>query len=275
MIDKVTVLRLNNIHLEIYFPNGLLEFTSDSKIEELDLCKSRLSVLPPSIGKLQCLRKLYLDYNELTTLPFSISHCTKLDYLSLTFNKICYFPGILLSMSSLKDMRRHSNPTDYSISLLASARLSGYIRQVNINDGQSKHKDEVPSLKNLAIQKGLSANITQPYWRNKKIPYMLIRQLDDAQHCHQICEYCHCSVHKDSHNGIYLQWLCEEFLGLKTLPFQSFACMQACAEALVADIVPCQQHIMQGTNTRDKHLVHLNISRPTKLSSRTPSCVLQ
>ena len=137
----------------------------------------------------------------MTTLPFSISHCTKLDYLSLTFNKICYFPGVLLSMSSLKDMRRHSNPTDYSISLLASARLSGYIRQVNINDGQSKHKDEVPSLKNLAIQKALSANITQPYWRNKKIPYMLIRQLDDAQHCHQICEYCHCSVHKDSHNG--------------------------------------------------------------------------
>ena len=176
-------------------------YHADSKIEELDLCKSQLSMLPPSIGKLQHLRKLYLDYNELTTLPFSISHCTNLNYLSLTFNKICFFPGVLLSMSSLKDVRRQSNPTDYSISLLASARFSNYIRQVSRNGGYSITTDEVPSLKMLALQKALSANITQPYWRNKKIPYMLIRQLDNAQHCHQICEYCHCSVHKDSENG--------------------------------------------------------------------------
>lgn len=159
--------------------------------------------MPPSIGKLQHLRKLYLDYNELSTLPFSIYHCTHLDYLSLTFNKICFFPGVLLSMSSLKDLRRQSNPTDYSISLLASARFSNYIRQISINDGYSKHanKDEVPSLKKIALQKALSANITQPYWKNKKIPCMLIRQLDNAQCCHWICEYCHCSIHKDTHNG--------------------------------------------------------------------------
>ena len=182
-----------------------LQFTSDSKIEELDLCKSHLSTLPPSIGKLQHLRKLYLDCNELTTLPFSICHCTNLNYVSLTFNKISFFPGVLLSMNSLRDIRRHSNPTDYSISMLVSARFSNYIRQVTVNDVSSKYgtnRDEVPSLKMMAIQKALSANITQQYWRNKNIPHMLIRQLDNAQLCHRVCECCHSTIHNESsHNG--------------------------------------------------------------------------
>ena len=164
------------------------------------MCKSQLTVLSPSIGKLQHLRKLYLDYNELTTLPFSLCHCTGLSYVSLTFNKICFFPGVLLSMTSLKDLRRQSNPTDYSLYLLASARSSSYIRQVAISN-HCVGRDEVPSLKKIAIQKALSANITKPYWRNEKIPCMLVRQLDNAQFFHHICEYCYCSVHKDDCNG--------------------------------------------------------------------------
>ena len=74
--------------------------------------------------------------------------------------------------------------------------------------------------------------------------------------------------------GIFVQWLHEDFLGLKMLPFQSFACSQVCAEALVADLVPRQQHIMQGINVHDKYLMHLNISRSSR-SSRTSSCFLQ
>ena len=75
--------------------------------------------------------------------------------------------------------------------------------------------------------------------------------------------------------GIFVQWLHEEFLGLKMLPFQSFTCSLACAESLVTDLIPQQQHIMEGANLHDKHLVHLDISRPAKSSSRTSSCLLQ
>ena len=105
-------------------------------------------------------------------------------------------------MNSLKDLRRHSNPTDYSISMLVSARFSNYIRQVSMNEDKCiSSREEVPSLKMVAIQKALSASITQPYWRNKNIPHMLIRQLDNAQLSHWVCECCHSTVHKDSHNG--------------------------------------------------------------------------
>lgn len=180
------------------------QFPVDSKIEELDLCKSQLHALPPSIGKLQHLRKLYLDYNELTTLPFSICHCTKLNYLSLTFNKFSFFPGVLLLVTSLKDMRRQSNPIDHSLSILASARFTNYIRQVYVNDGHSTTGDEVPSLKCMTIPKALSMNIRQPYWRNKNLPYLVVNQLDNALCCHQICEYCYCSVHEDDLKGFHI-----------------------------------------------------------------------
>lgn len=257
------------------------------------MCKSHLSVLPPSIGKLQHLRKLYLDHNGLTTLPFSIYHCTRLNYLSLTFNKISFFPGVLLLMTSLKDVRRQSNPTDYSISQLASVRDLNYIRQVSVSDVCNKWSaNEVPSLKEIAIQKALSANITRPYWRDENLPYILIRQLDKALFCHRVCECCHCCVAEDSFNGncnldiifvtfyicvcagIFIQWLHEEFLGLKMLPFQSFACTPACATALINDLIPRQQHIVQDANRCDQHLVKLNTSKPARSSSRA-SCHLQ
>ena len=168
---------------------------------------TKLNILPPSIGKLQCLKRLYLDHNRLKTLPFSISHCRYLTYLSLTFNKFSFFPGMLLTLTCLTDLRRQSNPTQPSLSLLAGARSSNYIRQVKCSPSKShmKSASEVPSLREMVMHTAVLSNIGQPYWKDKSIPYMIVHQLDSAQNDYLICDNCHCAVRKGNHEG-KMQW---------------------------------------------------------------------
>ncbi|XP_065882620.1 uncharacterized protein [Dysidea avara] len=204
-IDNVRILRLKNLNLGEYLPDGLLEFTPSSCIEELDLSMTRLNILPASIGKLQSLKRLYLDHNGLKTLPFSISHCTYLTYLSVTFNKFSYFPGVLLSLTCLADLRRQSNPTQPSLSLLAGARPSNYIRRTKCSPSKSdvKSTGEVPSLREMVMHTAVLSNIGRPYWKNESIPYMIVRQLDLAQNDYLICDSCHCAVHKDQNEAMH------------------------------------------------------------------------
>lgn len=165
---------------------------------------TKLNTLPPSIGKLQCLKRLYLDHNGLRTLPFSITHCKHLTYLSLTFNKFSFFPGVLFTLTYLTDLRRQSNPTQPSLSLLAGARFSNYIRQIKCRSNKSDVKSygQVPSLRQLVIHSAILSNIGRPYWRDKSIPHMIVRQLDSAQEDYMICENCHCAIHKSDHEGL-------------------------------------------------------------------------
>jgi len=164
---------------------------------------TKLNVLPPSIGKLRCLKRLYLDHNGLKTLPFSISHCKYLAYLSLTFNKFSFFPGMLLTLTCLTDLRRQSNPTQPSLSLLAAARSSNYIRQVKCSPSKSdvKSTSEVPSLREMVMHTAVLSNIGQPYWKDESIPCMIVHQLDSAQNDYLICDNCHCAVRKGNCEG--------------------------------------------------------------------------
>jgi len=73
--------------------------------------------------------------------------------------------------------------------------------------------------------------------------------------------------------GVFVEWLHEEFLGLKMLPFQSFTCSSTCADALVKQLKPKQEHIMEDANPNNNYQLQLNSS--AKSTNRTSSCSIQ
>ena len=73
--------------------------------------------------------------------------------------------------------------------------------------------------------------------------------------------------------GVFVEWLHEEFLGLKMLPFQSFTCSSTCADALVKQLKPKQEHIMEDANPHNNYQLRLNSS--AKSTNKTSSCSIQ
>ena len=55
-------------------------------MQKFSLIYNQLSVLPPEIGQLQQLQKLWLDHNQLSILPVEITHLQQLEYLDIAQN---------------------------------------------------------------------------------------------------------------------------------------------------------------------------------------------
>ena len=68
----------------------------------LGLSHNRIQRLPRSIGKMESLRVLLLDYNRLEELPDELFMLTKLERLSLARNKLTKLPRVIGNLKSLK-----------------------------------------------------------------------------------------------------------------------------------------------------------------------------
>ncbi len=72
---------------------------------ELDLQAFGLTALPPEIGQLTSLRKLYLQDNQLTALPPEIGQLERLDRLWLQRNRLLTLPAEVGHLKALTDLR--------------------------------------------------------------------------------------------------------------------------------------------------------------------------
>ena len=78
-------------------------------ITTLDLYQKNLELLPPEIGELSALKKLYLDDNKLETLPSEIGNLSALKGLYLENNKLESLPREIGNLSALKELYLNDN----------------------------------------------------------------------------------------------------------------------------------------------------------------------
>ena len=77
----------------------------------MSLKSNNLELIPPDIGRLGQLEKLYLTNNRLQngSIPYTLEFCIKLEELYLDDNLLDALPSILLRIPSLKKVHRHGN----------------------------------------------------------------------------------------------------------------------------------------------------------------------
>lgn len=91
----------------VSFTLGALgDFTS---LKVLDLSYLGLESLPPSIGKLKMLKRLYVIRNEITSLPEEIGELLELKTLFCAYNRLTSLPRSLGKLVRLKVLSCHSN----------------------------------------------------------------------------------------------------------------------------------------------------------------------
>ena len=79
-------------------------------MQELSLSSNKLSLLPPEIGALISLRRLWLDNNILSELPHEIGALTSLEELILTNNSIVSLPATVGALTKLHQLDIGDNP---------------------------------------------------------------------------------------------------------------------------------------------------------------------
>jgi len=84
----------------------------DRHVVQLGCYKSELTSLPETIGNLQSLQILDLDYNNITSFPETIGNLQSLQTLRLIGNKLTSLPEVLGQLSSLESLVLYDNQLD-------------------------------------------------------------------------------------------------------------------------------------------------------------------
>ena len=87
----------------------IIQFVAKEKLTKLDLRGSKLTVLPPEIGRLTKLSKLYLNGNQLTVLPPEIGQLTQLSDLYLSGNQLTVLPPEIVQLTKLSKLNLSGN----------------------------------------------------------------------------------------------------------------------------------------------------------------------
>eukprot|EP00879_Flechtneria_rotunda_P016862 GHRR01017651.1.p1 GENE.GHRR01017651.1~~GHRR01017651.1.p1 ORF type:complete len:193 (+),score=58.59 GHRR01017651.1:572-1150(+) len=74
------------------------------------LYSNQLTSLPPQLGKLRQLRKLWVDRNKLTAVPEQLGDCSALQELYLDHNQLKTLPASLAKLSHLRKLYLENNP---------------------------------------------------------------------------------------------------------------------------------------------------------------------
>uniref|UniRef100_A0A8C2ZHS9 Protein scribble homolog n=1 Tax=Cyclopterus lumpus TaxID=8103 RepID=A0A8C2ZHS9_CYCLU len=101
-------LALNDVSLQA-LPNDIGKYVHVSlsflvKLEQLDLGSNELEVLPDTLGALPNLRELWLDRNQLSSLPPELGNLRKLVCLDVSENRLEELPSELNGLLALTDL---------------------------------------------------------------------------------------------------------------------------------------------------------------------------
>jgi len=87
-------------------PEELFKLTS---LEYLQLCRSQIETIPPSIGNLINLKELSLTMNDIKVLPEELFKLSNLEILDLSFNKIKTISSSIGNLTNLKELHLSFN----------------------------------------------------------------------------------------------------------------------------------------------------------------------
>ncbi|CAG8622707.1 6541_t:CDS:2 [Dentiscutata erythropus] len=108
-------------------------FPCKNEVRLSDLNISNLILLAPAVPYLVSLRKLYLQYNKLTTIPESLFHLKSLEELHLQCNKLISIPPHIGFLTSLRELFLHNNQIRKMPSQIRECKKCSFI---NLNDNK-------------------------------------------------------------------------------------------------------------------------------------------
>ncbi len=86
----------------------------------LDLSAWGLTVLPPEIGRVKTLERLYLSHNQLRSLPDELSALSRLEELYVNDNQIAALPDGIVKLGKLRVLRLDEIGSKNSVQRLVS-----------------------------------------------------------------------------------------------------------------------------------------------------------
>merc|ERR1719481_728838 len=199
-----------------------------SNVKTLSLRNNFLDTLPPDIGRLNKLEKLFLTNNKLQnkSIPFTIAFCRNLTELYIDNNLLDALPGTLLLIESLERVHRHGNHNYFK------ATFMWY--HTDINDrileccgDQQPPITTSPSLQKLAATAIIGARIN---FYQSLIPNRIKDYLSQLCEGIELCSNCSMPGYKTS-SSFKVFTFKNPYLGNTCVPFQHWACSLECARA--------------------------------------------
>ena len=202
----------------------------------MSLKSNNLELIPPDIGRLGQLEKLYLTNNRLQngSIPYTLEFCIKLEELYLDDNLLDALPSILLRIPSLKKVHRHGNHNYFKSTFMwYHTDVTGRI--LPTNPGQEDVRNSLPpvnfeqiNLQNLCSKAIIASRIN---FYVAEIPFRLKNHIGDMINYVNLCEKCNV-VKNISDSGFKVFTFKNPYLGNTCVPFLHWACDYECASEI-------------------------------------------
>merc|ERR550519_2640557 len=239
-------------------------------LKTLSLRHNFLDTVPPDIGRLYKLERLFLTNNKLQnkSIPFTIAFCMNLTELYIDNNLLDALPGILLSITSLERVHRHGNHNYFK------ATFMWYHTDVNDRilecPGTSESQGRRHNPKTLQYLSSLAVIASKlNFYQSPHIPSRIKNYISNLCEFHDLCS--NCGVARPyTAAGFKVFTFKNPYLGNTCVPFQHWACSRRCSQEVE---VPARAEQLVSAKEQDRlyeRYVRESISR-LKPSQRTLS----
>lgn len=254
--------------------------------------------IPPDIGRLSKLEKLYLTNNRLQngSIPYTLAFCRNLKELYLDDNLLDALPSVLLRIPSLSTVHRHGNHNYFKSTFMwYHTDVTGRILPTNpsadqdvqpVHHHQQQYIHDGVNLQNLAARAIIASRIN---FYAAEIPFRLKNYISDMVNTVNPCE--NCSTIKDiNESGFKVFTFRNPYLGNTCVPFLHWACDYNCArdieiparreqilsaleqDKLYEDYVRQAVDLMPSTS-RSLSNVSIQTNYPALISTSTNCCI--
>lgn len=209
--------------------------------------------MPPDIGRLNQLTKLYLTNNRLQNgaIPYTLAFCSKLEELYLDDNLLDALPSVLQRMPSLKTVHRHGNHNYFKSTFMwYHTDVTGRILATHPNEQaeqQPPQLQEQADLQYLAAKTIIASRIN---FYSAEIPSRLKNYISDLCIHVNLCEAEDCTTVKNvSKPGYKVFTFRNPYLGNTCVPFLHWACDYDCARDIE---IPARRQQILAAIEQDK-----------------------
>jgi len=196
-------------------------------LKTLSLRHNFLDTVPPDIGRLNKLERLFLTNNKLQnkSIPFTIAFCMNLTELYIDNNLLDALPGILLSITSLERVHRHGNHNYFK------ATFMWYHTDVNDRILECPGTPTLPIHTPHTLQQLAALSVIKSrsnFYRSQEIPTRIKDYISSLCEGLELCSNCS-SPRPQTAPSYKVFTFKNPYLGNTCVPFQHWACSLPCA----------------------------------------------
>eukprot|EP00092_Neocalanus_flemingeri_P017060 GFUD01018451.1.p1 GENE.GFUD01018451.1~~GFUD01018451.1.p1 ORF type:complete len:594 (+),score=175.32 GFUD01018451.1:101-1882(+) len=216
-------------------------------LKTLSLRHNFLDTVPPDIGRLSKLERLFLTNNKLQnkSIPFTIAFCMNLTELYIDNNLLDALPGILLSLNTLERVHRHGNHNYFK------ATFMWYHTDVNDRILECPGTPTPPQLTPSSLQQLCALTVIRSrdnFYRSVQIPTRIKDFISSLCEGLELCT--NCSTPRPQSAPSYKVFTFKNpYLGNTCVPFQHWACSLPCAREVE---IPARREQLSQAREQDR-----------------------